>query len=233
MKTQMLRYVVFVAALLSVLTGWRSSAWGQAVQLPTFHYFTVQTTVSVPDRGAVTLGGVSRAADFSQSSGVPLLGRVPFANRLFQNRSLSSERSWSGVQATATIIDHQAWDEAVLAGADDLVRRDWMRERAAFLSRHVSRNPVPRGAPAYAAADEVSRAMMAGDGIPPAAERQEEEAAGYLQRARHLEQQGQPGAAAVYYRLAARGGTEPIRAEALARLDAVTPRAARGSPAGP
>ena len=39
------------------------------VQLPTFSFFTVQTTVSVPDSGGAFLGGIGRGADGGSSRG--------------------------------------------------------------------------------------------------------------------------------------------------------------------
>src|SRR5262245_35901674 len=39
------------------------------VQLPTFSFFTVQTVVSVPDGGGMSLGGINRAADGSVTRG--------------------------------------------------------------------------------------------------------------------------------------------------------------------
>ena len=70
-----MRHVLFFVAVMGML-GTASSARAQAVQLPTFNYFTVQTTVSVPDRGGAVLGGVNRA-----SSGTTSRGFGPLRNR--------------------------------------------------------------------------------------------------------------------------------------------------------
>src|SRR6476660_9985833 len=75
------------------------------VQLPTFSVFTVQTTVSVPDSGGAYLGGIGRGADSSVS-------RSPL-----RNRALGSSRVASGVSVSATIIDHEEIDRAILAAA--------------------------------------------------------------------------------------------------------------------
>jgi len=66
------------------------------VQLPTYNVFGVSTTVSVPDRGSIYLGGVNRSR----------LGR--------RSRATSA----GGVSINATIIDHNAMDRALLAEAD-------------------------------------------------------------------------------------------------------------------
>src|SRR6266550_789068 len=76
------------------------------VQLPTFSFFTVQTTVSVPDGGGMSLGGINRAAD-----GTVTRGMAPL------NRGIGSTRGASGVSVHATIIDRDEMDKAVLAEA--------------------------------------------------------------------------------------------------------------------
>src|SRR5262249_38062594 len=81
------------------------------VQLPTFSFFTVQTVVSVPDGGGMSLGGINRAADGSVTRGFGPL----------QNRALGSTRGASGASVHASIIDHQELDERVLA--DSAARR--------------------------------------------------------------------------------------------------------------
>ena len=77
------------------------------VQLPTFSVFTVQTTVSVPDGGGISLGGIDRGVDstVNRNSG------------LTRNRGLGSSRTASGVSVSATIIDREEMDRAVLAEA--------------------------------------------------------------------------------------------------------------------
>src|SRR6188508_3046658 len=89
-------------------------AFGQVVQLPTFHTFSVGTTVSIPDRGSMTLGGVDRASFGRNEFGVPGLNGVPGAGRLFGNRAIGSQVQSSRVNATATIMDLQELDRAVL-----------------------------------------------------------------------------------------------------------------------
>jgi hypothetical protein len=99
-----------------------SSACAQAVQLPTFRYFSVQTTVSVPDRGGVMMGGVDRASSGSTSRGFGPL----------RNRASGSSIGSSGVSVHATIIDNNELDQQVLAEA--------RRQRSESL---VLRNPPP------------------------------------------------------------------------------------------
>jgi len=86
------------------------SAFAQVVQLPVIHQFSVGTTVVVPDRGTVVLGGVDRYRADSVRLGplLPLLGQ----------RAWGYEVSRSQAAVTATIIDHEEWDRAVLAEAE-------------------------------------------------------------------------------------------------------------------
>jgi general secretion pathway protein D len=58
---------------------------GTTVQLPTFNFTTVSTTVSVPDGGTVLLGGIKRLSEGRNERGVPMLSKVPYINRLFRN----------------------------------------------------------------------------------------------------------------------------------------------------
>ena len=55
------------------------------VQLPSFSYVSVTTTVSVPDGGTVLLGGIKRLSEGRNEFGVPILDKIPYLNRLFQN----------------------------------------------------------------------------------------------------------------------------------------------------
>ena len=80
------------------------------MQLPTFSYFSVNTTVTVPDRGSAYLGGVNRAAEGRNEFGTPLL---PF--RPFRNVGIGRETSASGMWVTATIHDFDAMDRYLLS----------------------------------------------------------------------------------------------------------------------
>ena len=103
---------ISVLALFSAIC---SSALAQnapagAVQLPTFGYSTAPTTVSVPDRGGVYMGGIKRSSSGRIESGAPLLP--------FKNRSIGNQTSASSFSVHAFIHDFDAMDEAALsAGA--------------------------------------------------------------------------------------------------------------------
>lgn len=78
----------------------------QTVQLPTFHYFGVSTTVVVPTRGTIALGGVTR-------SGVM---RTPF-DKVGPSYGLGRSSNVGSLQIGATVIDHAQIDRQLLAEA--------------------------------------------------------------------------------------------------------------------
>jgi hypothetical protein len=152
----MRRFFISGAAILLSWTA-HQSAYAQAVQLPSFHSFSVQTSVLVPDRGSAMLGGVDYAR-----SGSTTRGFGPFRNRAF-----GQEVGRSQASVHATIIDHAELDRAVLAEAarresiakpalakqgfagrgsqaglgDEGNRASRVAAKAEFLSRHVARRP--------------------------------------------------------------------------------------------
>lgn len=78
----------------------------QTVQLPTFHYFGVQTTVVVPDRGSIPLGGVTYGGST----------RTRF-DRVGPNYVYGQFNETLGMSVGATIIDHNEIDRELLAEA--------------------------------------------------------------------------------------------------------------------
>jgi hypothetical protein len=193
-----------------------NGAWAQAVQLPSFHYFTVSTTVSVPDRGAAYLGGVRRAASGRAGRGVPLLGRAPGLGRLGRSDAIGSSIGASDVSVSATIIDHRELDEAVLAEAGkrrggDAIASAPEAEREAGALDHAG---VLRAAPVASVAD-LRRQNAEQD------EAQRQEALALVAKARQAEAAGKPGVAQVYYAMAARRGDDELRRRITERVSAL------------
>lgn len=77
------------------------------VQLPTFNMFTISTTVVVPDRGGLVIGGVNSGSSASGANGL-------FS---FDNRSSASSITGGDVSVGARIIDLKEMDRALLAEA--------------------------------------------------------------------------------------------------------------------
>lgn len=142
---------------LLVLSGIPSSAAAQVVQLPTLRQFGIGTTIVVPDRGTAILGGVSRGAWSRTSRGTPLLGTIPGIGRPFRQDAIGGSVGTSQAAVTATILDLEELDRAVLeegqrlreSRAQEKAARagiespsEAQRRRAAFLNRSMGR-PVP------------------------------------------------------------------------------------------
>jgi len=101
----MSRHCLVLLALLSIADSVQAQVIRQqTVQLPTFHYFGVSTTVVVPDRGTIPLGGVTYSS----------MGRTQFDK---VGSSYGRSFDAGGLSVGATIIDHDELDRAVLAEA--------------------------------------------------------------------------------------------------------------------
>jgi general secretion pathway protein D len=77
---------------------------GTTVQLPTFAFTTVTTTVSVPDGGTVLLGGIKRLREGRNERGVPILSKVPWVSRLFKNVGIGRDAQSLMMMVTPRII---------------------------------------------------------------------------------------------------------------------------------
>ncbi len=88
---------------------------GTTVQLPTFSFTTVTTTVSVPDGGTVLLGGIKRLSEGRNERGVPLLSKIPYASRLFKNVGIGRTTQSLMMMVTPRIIIQEE-EEAKIIG---------------------------------------------------------------------------------------------------------------------
>ncbi len=90
---------------------------GTTVQLPTFIFTTVSTTVSVPDGGTILLGGIKRLSEGRTEFGVPMLSKVPYVNRLFKNVGIGRETASLMMMVTPRIIIQEE-EELLQTGYD-------------------------------------------------------------------------------------------------------------------
>jgi general secretion pathway protein D len=90
---------------------------GTTVQLPQFAFQTVTTTVSVPDGGTVLLGGIKRLSEERRENGVPLLNKLPYVNRLFQNVGTGRSTTSLMMMVTPRIIIQEE-EEALIGGGN-------------------------------------------------------------------------------------------------------------------
>ena len=92
-----------ILAIVTLLVA--STAFAQGtVQLPAFSFNTVNTTVTAPDGGTIGLGGVARASSGRTERSVPMLGKLPYAGRLFNNRGIGQDYSNGYTTVTPRII---------------------------------------------------------------------------------------------------------------------------------
>ncbi len=87
-------------------------AEGTTVQLPTFAFTSVSTTVSVPDGGTILLGGIKRLAEGRVERGIPILSKIPYVSRLFRNVSAGRDASSLMLMVTPRIIIQEEEEEA-------------------------------------------------------------------------------------------------------------------------
>lgn len=195
---------------------------GTTVQLPTFNFFTVATTVEVPDSGGGSLGGVGSAASGRIERGIPGLGFRPFANS-----ATGLARSGGDMSVHAEIQDLDAMDRALLGNDANKTADNESPEAIALLKLPLMLRGVagggPRGVSPLAAdsagSQSVAEIRRQQTHAASAAEKEsQQEAQRLFDQASELQSAGKPGVAKVYYRMAARRATGNLRDRALAAL---------------
>lgn len=174
---------------------------GTTVQLPTFNYFTVVTTVEVPDSGGGSLGGVGSASSERVERGIPGLGFRPFTNT-------DSGLAHSGGNASlqAEIQDLDAMDRALLG--DDANRT----------AGKAPRKSSPLAADSAGSQSIAAMRRQQAEESSAAQKESQQEAQRLFDQASELQAAGKPGVAKVYYRMAARRATGSLRDRAVAAL---------------
>lgn len=227
-------------ALLSlmVVAAFAANSVGQqgntTVQLPTFNLTTAGTTVSVPDGGTGTLGGIMRASEGSVTRGVPILSKIPFANRLFKNRGIGRDIGSSNMTVAPRIIileEEEFFQTGVspetlsasgaggagggFGGAADPA----VAGKAAFITRNLARNDVAatavRSDDRLPSVDEILRQ----NGL--AKSQRAAEAAEFYAKGRRAEAEGKGGVARIYYQMAFRRADRELKGQIAARLAAL------------
>lgn len=74
------------------------------IELPEVELTQVRTTVSVPDKGTLLLGGQRLVGEIEVEAGVPVLSKIPVLNRLFTNRSMVKDEATLLILVKPTII---------------------------------------------------------------------------------------------------------------------------------
>ena len=84
------------------------------MQLPTFPFVTVTTTVSVPDGGTVLLGGIKRVRENRNERGLPILSKIPYISRLFKNVGIGRSTNSLMMMVTPRIIIQEEEEEKLI-----------------------------------------------------------------------------------------------------------------------
>lgn len=200
-----------ICRLVGILVVWTCAApltYGQVLQLPTFDFFTVRTSVMVPDSGGAFLGGIGRSAERSRTYG---MGRGP----LLSNRMIESSGGASLASVHATIIDHEAMDRAVRAAAGGVAPSAEERRAAATSQRMRAGDPNAKGATGLVSVAEARRRS---------AERKASiraEAEAMFADGQAAEARGEIGTARIFYQMAHKRAEGELQQTIRARIAAL------------
>jgi general secretion pathway protein D len=101
--------------------GGQASQFNATVQLPLLEGSFIRTTVSVPDKGTVLLGGQRTVEEFEVEAGVPFLSKIPFVNRFFTNRMTSKDEQTLLILIRPEIIIQQENEDLLFPGLSDAI----------------------------------------------------------------------------------------------------------------
>lgn len=191
------------SAAMALLSGTALAQQPTTVQLPTFRFFSMSTTVSVPDLGTTHAGGLQRSSLRNSRRGF---------GPLAQNDA-SRETGASGVRVSATIHDFEAMDEALLAEAS-AHRAPWRTDvdiAAEMRAIEARRSTASTSLPGSVSAIRAEQAA--------ASEAKQAELRALLAKAESLENEGKPGVAKIYYSMVARRDTGELAQIARERLN--------------
>jgi len=224
---------------LSFILATAASAPGQSVQLPTFNFNTVNTTVTAPDGGTIGLGGVASASSGRTERSVPMLGKLPYGGRLFNNRGIGRSVSSGYTTVTPRIIILEE-EEAKLGLGDfssgapvggalgSSVGRDFgqtPRElseddvRALRLSQHVATSQPQQQSraepPSGPSPEEIRRRNEL------AAQARASEAYKFFEKGQAAEDAGKANVAKIYYEMSARRAPDELKPVVQQKLEAL------------
>lgn len=178
--------IILLGACTCILTTRQVQAQATTVQLPTFNFFTVTTSVSVPDRGGTSLGGINRSSDGRNEFGAPL---SPLGNR-----AIGSERQALNMSVHVTIHNLDEMDQDILA------RAQYVNTVPAELAKIKRLAAAGNSSAGQAAAGlDAIRAQLAQKKLAT-----QREALGIFEKGLAAEGEGKYKVARIYYQMAAR-----------------------------
>ncbi len=102
------------------LTGGSDSFEG-FIEAPVIQVQLVYTTVSVPDKGTILLGGQRKVSEVEVEAGVPVLSKIPFINRFFTNRVTAKSEETLLILIRPEIIIQQEKEDLLFPGLRDQI----------------------------------------------------------------------------------------------------------------
>ncbi|MDZ4753724.1 MAG: hypothetical protein SGJ11_04420, partial [Phycisphaerae bacterium] len=103
------------------LVGRGSSTFTASFQLPELQGTQIATTVSVPDKGTILLGGQRKVAEFEVETGVPVLSKIPIVNRFFTNRVTNRTELTTLLLIRPEVIIQQESEDTLFPGLRDQI----------------------------------------------------------------------------------------------------------------
>lgn len=200
----------FSVGLIACLVSPAAGQLPATVQLPSFSYFGVDTSVSVPDRGSISLDGVGRSSMGSTAFG-PVLGP--------RSRSFGRQMSASSTTVHATIHDFDAMDRQLL-DRQLLGQAQKSYGKSPRAATRTSRGEVSSADAGPAGSVAEARRMYAAERSA-----QERDAMKYMDQAERAAARGKPQVARVLYQMAERRASGELKAEIRERLIALKPAA--------
>jgi type II secretory pathway component GspD/PulD (secretin) len=88
------------------------------IQVPTMESAIAQTRVSVPDGGTLLIGGQKISGEAEREQGVPMLSKIPFIGRLFENRSKIKDDHILLILVKPRIIIQNEFEEQAVASLE-------------------------------------------------------------------------------------------------------------------
>ena len=101
------------------LGGGQAAIFIAAQAIPVIEVSLINTTVSVPDKGTVLLGGQRLVDEIEVETGVPVLSKIPFVNRFFTNRVTSKSEETLLILIRPEIIIPQENEDLLFPGLSD------------------------------------------------------------------------------------------------------------------
>ena len=184
-----------------------SPAAAQFVQLPSYSFYSNDSSFMVPDRGGAYAGAFNRSSAGSSQFGLPFLS---------PSRAYGSQTSAGGVSVFAQIHDQNEMDAAVLARARD---PQGLRPVGGGDLASSAGPTNSRAADGLASVEELRARDLAAKALTAA------EAEQLVARAHQAISAGKAGAAKVYLQMAAKRANEPLKSQVLAELRGMDPPA--------